>query len=139
MHLTSELPIPRRARINNNEPNCELPPLVYSFRGTYGRVYSLVHSFRGVLAASTDRACALSVGLVDAVAVSDRGNRGRRRAETGMGSRDASRTAIDGTVPVLGHSTPLVGTGSPSSFITICKSFQVSFFWRGSRNKNAGW
>src|ERR1700744_1942066 len=27
----------------------------------------------------------------------------------------------------------------PSSFITICKSFQASFFWRGSRRRNAGW
>ena len=36
------------------------------------------------------------------------------------------------------HSTPFAGMASPKSFITICKSFQVSFFCRGSRSKNAG-
>src|SRR6185312_11317827 len=33
----------------------------------------------------------------------------------------------------------LGGATSPRSFITICKSFQASFFCRGSRNRNAGW
>ena len=33
----------------------------------------------------------------------------------------------------------LGGATSPRSFITICKSFQASFFCRGSRSRNAGW
>jgi hypothetical protein len=36
------------------------------------------------------------------------------------------------------YSTPLAGMGRPISFMTICRSFQVSFFWRGSRRRKAG-
>ncbi len=36
------------------------------------------------------------------------------------------------------YSTPFAGIASPNSPITICKSFQVSFFCRGSRKRNAG-
>jgi len=36
------------------------------------------------------------------------------------------------------YSAGLAGTCNPKSFITICKSFHVSFFCRGSRNKKAG-
>ena len=31
------------------------------------------------------------------------------------------------------------GAFRPNSFITICRSFQASFFWRGSRSRKAGW
>ena len=34
---------------------------------------------------------------------------------------------------------PLDGGFSPSSRMAICKSAQASFFWRGSRNRYAGW
>ncbi len=36
------------------------------------------------------------------------------------------------------YSAPFAGIAIPNSFITICKSFQVSFFCRGSRSRNAG-
>src|SRR5581483_1364270 len=37
------------------------------------------------------------------------------------------------------YSPDFAGMGRPRYFMTICKSFQVSFFCRGSRNRNAGW
>jgi hypothetical protein len=51
----------------------------------------------------------------------------------GRGLRDESIEAD------LAQGSAFAGTAKPKSFITICKSFQVSFFWRGSRSRNAGW
>ncbi len=63
----------------------------------------------------------------------------------GVGSRDAAGETFDRAVPDLSsheiaraYSAPFAGIAIPNSFITICKSFQVSFFWRGSRSRNAG-
>src|SRR5229473_6208346 len=40
---------------------------------------------------------------------------------------------------VPSYSGVFSGSGRPISFITICRSFHVSFFWRGSRRRKAGW
>jgi hypothetical protein len=37
------------------------------------------------------------------------------------------------------YSAGFFGGSSPRCFMTICKSFQASLFWRGSRRRNAGW
>jgi hypothetical protein len=51
--------------------------------------------------------------------------------------KDGPEISADNARYSLGSLT--LALSSPSSFITICRSFQVSFFWRGSRNRNAGW
>ncbi len=37
------------------------------------------------------------------------------------------------------YSAAFFGGSMPRYFITSCKSFQASPFWRGSRRRNAGW
>jgi hypothetical protein len=70
-----------------------------------------------------------------------------------MGSGDVAGETLDCAIPAVNvgagvlaracgedfpYSAPFAGIVIPNSFITICKSFQVSFFWRGSRSRNAG-
>ena len=47
--------------------------------------------------------------------------------------------ALRGTDECVRPYTSDFGRFSPKYFITICKSFHASPFWRGSRRRNAGW
>ena len=87
---------------------------------------------------------ALSVRVAAALTFPAGGNCGARSLGTGVGSCDVAGETHNCAVPAASvgagvlaragqaknsnYSTPFAGVANPNSFITICKSFQVSFF-----------
>src|SRR5271157_4772449 len=114
----------------------------------------MVPAVRVVLAPGSVRAGALPAGLAAALAVPINRDCGARSVGVGMGSRNVAGETFDRAIPAVNvgagvltrahwrrlsaYSAPFAGIAIPNSFITICKSFQVSFFWRGSRSRKAG-